>query len=100
MLHAYFLLTRGLRIIGLEALNSDDRKKHVGQSVQQVVPKDRPPMTVTEKIFAMHAIDSKGYVRTGETIRVSLDWIMASEASWAVRYILDLTSHWHRTNIS
>ncbi|KAM0458871.1 hypothetical protein ACHAPV_005861 [Trichoderma viride] len=67
----------------LEALNSDDRKKHVGQSVQQVVPKDRPPMTVTEKIFAMHAIDSKGYVRTGETIRVSLDWIMASEASWA-----------------
>lgn len=41
-------------------------------------------MNVTEKIFAMHAIDSKGYVRTGETIRVSLDWIMASEASWAV----------------
>ncbi|EHK47694.1 hypothetical protein TRIATDRAFT_44417 [Trichoderma atroviride IMI 206040] len=67
----------------LEALNSDDRKKHVGQSIQQVAPKDRPPMTVTEKIFAMHAIDSKGYVRTGETIRVSLDWIMASEASWA-----------------
>lgn len=53
-------------------------------------------MTVTEKIFAMHAIDSKGYVRTGETIRVSLDWIMASEASWAVRYILNLASLWHR----
>ncbi|KAH8121897.1 hypothetical protein FP744_10002942 [Trichoderma asperellum] len=67
----------------LEALNSDDRKKSVGQSVQQTAPKDRPPMTVTEKIFAMHAVDSKGYVRTGETIRVSLDWIMASEASWA-----------------
>ncbi|KAK1238937.1 hypothetical protein MKX08_005998 [Trichoderma sp. CBMAI-0020] len=67
----------------LEALNSDDRKKLVGQSIQQVAPKDRPPMNVTEKIFAMHAIDSKGYVRTGETIRVSLDWIMASEASWA-----------------
>ncbi|KAL6903236.1 aconitase iron-sulfur domain-containing protein [Trichoderma evansii] len=67
----------------LEALNSDDRKKSIGQSVQEIAPKDRPPMTVTEKIFAMHAIDSKGYVRTGETIRVSLDWIMASEASWA-----------------
>ncbi|RFU76559.1 aconitase family [Trichoderma arundinaceum] len=53
------------------------------QSVQKIAPKDRPPMTVTEKIFAMHALDSKGYVRTGETIRVSLDWIMASEASWA-----------------
>lgn len=49
-------------------------------------------MTVTEKIFAMHAIDSKGYVRTGETIRVSLDWIMASEASWAVRNILNPAS--------
>ncbi|PTB36660.1 hypothetical protein M441DRAFT_449504 [Trichoderma asperellum CBS 433.97] len=67
----------------LEALNSDDRKKSLGQSVQQTAAKDRPPMTVTEKIFAMHAVDSKGYVRTGETIRVSLDWIMASEASWA-----------------
>ncbi|KAH6604405.1 aconitase family [Trichoderma cornu-damae] len=67
----------------LEALNSDDRKKSVGQSVQKLAPKDRPPMTVTEKIFAMHAIDSKGYVRTGETIRVSLDWIIASEASWS-----------------
>lgn len=80
-------------MIGLEALNSDDRKKCIGQSIQQVAPKDRPPMTVTEKIFAMHAIDSKGYVRTGETIRVSLDWIMASEASWAVRHTLTLASH-------
>ncbi|KAK4073101.1 transcriptional regulator family: Fungal Specific TF [Trichoderma aggressivum f. europaeum] len=67
----------------LEALNSDDRKKSTQASTQKLAPKDRPPMTVTEKIFAMHAIDSKGYVRTGDTIRVSLDWIMASEASWA-----------------
>ncbi|KAL6825185.1 aconitase iron-sulfur domain-containing protein [Trichoderma camerunense] len=67
----------------LEALNSDDRKKSTQASTQKLAPKDRPPMNVTEKIFAMHAIDSKGYVRTGDTIRVSLDWIMASEASWA-----------------
>ncbi|KAL7934638.1 aconitase iron-sulfur domain-containing protein [Trichoderma chlorosporum] len=67
----------------LEALNSDDRKKSTKPNVQKLAPKERPPMTVTEKIFAMHAIDSKGYVKTGDTIRVSLDWIMASEASWA-----------------
>ncbi|KAL6822808.1 aconitase iron-sulfur domain-containing protein [Trichoderma sp. SZMC 28015] len=67
----------------LEALNSDDRKQSTQASTQKLAPKDRPPMNVTEKIFAMHAIDSKGYVRTGDTIRVSLDWIMASEASWA-----------------
>ncbi|KAJ4858218.1 aconitase family (aconitate hydratase) domain-containing protein [Trichoderma breve] len=67
----------------LEALNSDDRKKSTQASTQKLAPKDRPPMNVTEKIFAMHAIDSKGYVKTGDTIRVSLDWIMASEASWA-----------------
>ncbi|EHK17249.1 uncharacterized protein TRIVIDRAFT_41788 [Trichoderma virens Gv29-8] len=67
----------------LEALNSDDRKKSAQNNTQKVLPKDRPPMNVTEKIFAMHAIDSKGFVRTGDTIRVSLDWIMASEASWA-----------------
>jgi homoaconitase/3-isopropylmalate dehydratase large subunit len=53
-------------------------------------------MTVTEKIFAMHAVDSKGYVKTGETIRVSLDWIMASEASWAVRQISNLASQQHK----
>ncbi|CAK7234870.1 hypothetical protein SBRCBS47491_009095 [Sporothrix bragantina] len=40
-------------------------------------------MNVTEKIFAVHDIDGKGYVKSGETIRVSIDWIMASEASWA-----------------
>ncbi|KAL7947516.1 aconitase iron-sulfur domain-containing protein [Trichoderma barbatum] len=58
-------------------------KQLSNSSAYAVAPKDRPPMTVTEKIFAMHAIDSEGYVRTGDTIRVSLDWIMASEASWA-----------------
>jgi hypothetical protein len=42
-------------------------------------------MNVTEKIFALHDVDSKGWVRPGETIRVAVDWIMASEASWHVR---------------
>lgn len=52
--------------------------------VQSVAQKGRPPMNTTEKIFAMHSTNSNGYVQTGDTILVSIDWIMASEASWAV----------------
>ncbi|KAI1646814.1 aconitase family protein [Daldinia loculata] len=66
----------------LEALNSADREGGVGSRVMNFRPADRPPMNLTEKIFAMHDVDSKGYVRVGDTIRVAVDWIMASEASW------------------
>ncbi|KAI0006237.1 hypothetical protein F4779DRAFT_597114 [Xylariaceae sp. FL0662B] len=66
----------------LESLNSAD-KVHKGElAVVRIKPPGRPPMTLTEKIFAIHDIEPKGYVRTGETIRVSVDWIMASEATW------------------
>lgn len=41
-------------------------------------------MNVTEKIFALHDVDGAGAVRTGDIIRISVDWIMASEASWHV----------------
>lgn len=41
-------------------------------------------MNLTEKIFAMHNVDAKGFLQPGDTIRVSVDWIMASEASWGV----------------
>ncbi|SPO07049.1 probable aconitase family protein [Cephalotrichum gorgonifer] len=66
----------------LESLNSEDRAAH------QIVPSptrpaNRRPMTLTEKIFAMHDIGRRGVVCPGETIRVSVDWIMASEASWS-----------------
>lgn len=40
-------------------------------------------MTLTEKIFALHDVEGHGFVRTGTTIRVAIDWIMASEASWS-----------------
>ncbi|KAK8131833.1 aconitase family protein [Apiospora kogelbergensis] len=45
-------------------------------------PAGRRPMNVTEKIFALHDVSHAGQVKTGDTIRVSVDWIMASEASW------------------
>lgn len=48
------------------------------------IPDNRPPMTMTEKIFAIHAVEPTGSVQTGDTILVSIDWIMASEASWSV----------------
>lgn len=70
--------------VGLEALNSADRERGVGSRIMNFRPADRPPMNLTEKIFAMHDVDSKGYVRVGDTIRVAVDWIMASEASWGV----------------
>jgi homoaconitase/3-isopropylmalate dehydratase large subunit len=39
-------------------------------------------MTLTEKIFAMHDVQCRGYVSPGMTISVSVDWILASDASW------------------
>ncbi|KDN65687.1 putative aconitase family protein [Colletotrichum sublineola] len=39
-------------------------------------------MNVTEKIFALHDLSHAGYVRTGDIITISVDWVMASEASW------------------
>jgi hypothetical protein len=41
-------------------------------------------MNVAEKIFAIHDVDQKGHVKAGDMIRVSIDWVMASEASWSV----------------
>ncbi|KAG7038209.1 aconitase family protein [Colletotrichum scovillei] len=65
----------------LESLNSNDRR---GGPIVPLVsrPAGRRPMNVTEKIFALHDVTRTGWVRTGDTIRVSVDWIMASEASW------------------
>ena len=46
----------------------------------------RRPMTVTEKIFAHHAfhVSSPRGVKPGDFIRVSIDWVIASELSWIV----------------
>ncbi|KAF6838638.1 3-isopropylmalate dehydratase large subunit 2 [Colletotrichum musicola] len=65
----------------LESINSAERR---GGPVVPLVsrPEGRRPMNVTEKIFALHEVTRPGWVRTGDTIRVSVDWIMASEATW------------------
>ncbi|KAF4225630.1 hypothetical protein CNMCM6457_008052 [Aspergillus fumigatiaffinis] len=66
----------------LEALNSADRSR----SMVAPLP-SRPPgrrgMTLSEKIFALHDVARRGWVAPGDLIRVDVDWVIASEASWA-----------------
>ncbi|KAK6827302.1 3-isopropylmalate dehydratase large subunit 2 [Apiospora arundinis] len=65
----------------LEALNSVDRGRPALEP-STARPTDRRPMNITEKIFALHDVEPKGWVKPGEMIRVRVDWIMASEFSW------------------
>lgn len=71
----------------LEALNSADRSR----SMLAPLP-SRPPgrrgMTLSEKIFALHDVAHRGWVAPGDLIRVDVDWVIASEASWAVRFTI------------
>ncbi|KAF7156298.1 hypothetical protein CNMCM5623_009691 [Aspergillus felis] len=66
----------------LEALNSEDRSR----SMLAPLP-SRPPgrrgMTLSEKIFASHEVAHRGWVAPGDLIRLDVDWVIASEASWA-----------------
>ncbi|KAJ9144998.1 Aconitase family protein [Pleurostoma richardsiae] len=66
----------------LEALNSSDRSNQ-SPVPAAFKPPERRPMTLAEKIFAMHNVEPTGEVCVGDTIRVYVDWIMASEASWS-----------------
>lgn len=66
----------------LEALNSVDRSREPPSPLLHR-PSGRRGMTLAEKIFAAHDVESKGYVRPGDVIRVDVDWVMASEISWA-----------------
>ncbi|KAK8128960.1 aconitase family protein [Apiospora sp. TS-2023a] len=65
----------------LEALNSADRSRPALEP-SATKPTDRRPMNVTEKIFALHDVETRGWVKPGQMIRVRVDWIMASEFSW------------------
>lgn len=69
----------------LEALNSADRAKAKPEPLS-IRPAGRRGMTLSEKIFAMHDVAQKGYVKVGDLIRVDVDWVIASEASWAVGF--------------
>ncbi|KAF2028649.1 hypothetical protein EK21DRAFT_113662 [Setomelanomma holmii] len=65
----------------LESLNSSNRSVTPPTPLPSR-PSKRRGMTLTEKIFAHHDISRQGYVRSGMTISVSVDWILASDASW------------------
>ena len=73
-----------LVVAWLESLNSTDRARAPPVPLA-VRPPGRRGMTLSEKIFALHDIDRRGSVAPGELIRVDVDWVIASEASWAVR---------------
>lgn len=68
----------------MESLNSADRAKSPRPQLSSR-PDGRRAMTLSEKIFADHDIQQRGFVKAGDLIRVDVDWVMASEASWAVR---------------
>jgi hypothetical protein len=71
--------------IWLEALNSEDRTRHLPKGLLNVPP-GRRPMTLTEKILVHHSIDPlavEGPV-VGEVLRISVDWVVTSELAWAV----------------
>jgi hypothetical protein len=70
----------------LEALNSADRAKAKPEPLP-IRPAGRRGMTLSEKIFAMHDVAPKGFVKVGDLIRVDVDWVIASEASWAVQFL-------------
>lgn len=71
----------------LESLNSADREKLIPCLLTER-PEGRRGMTMSEKIFAMHDLNQKGFVAPGDIIRVRVDWILASEVSWAVGFLL------------
>lgn len=66
----------------MEALNYEDRRSSPIQPLDYR-PDGRRGMTLAEKIFASHDVSRKGEVKVGDVIRLDVDWVMASELSWA-----------------
>ncbi len=67
----------------LEAVKSAERSRHAPKPLRER-PQGRRSMTMAEKVFAAHDVSRKGWVRAGEVIQVDVDWVLASELSWAV----------------
>ena len=66
----------------MEALNYQDRRSAVTSALMSRPP-GRRGMTLSEKILAAHDVARKGEVRPGDVIRLDVDWVIASELSWA-----------------
>ncbi|RAH70345.1 aconitase family protein [Aspergillus aculeatinus CBS 121060] len=74
---------RGLLEAWLESLNSAERARGL-HSPLSVRASSTRPMTLAEKILAHHAfsLPSAEGLKGGDFIRVTVDWIIASELSW------------------
>ncbi|KAK1757919.1 hypothetical protein QBC47DRAFT_319632 [Echria macrotheca] len=66
----------------LDALNYQDRIA-APPPVLDKRPPSRRAMTLPEKILAAHDVARTGSVKPGDVIRLDVDWVMASELSWA-----------------
>lgn len=68
----------------LAAVSSAELARKPPEPLRQKRPGTRP-MTLAEKIFAHHALTAprdKGGVQAGDLVRVSIDWVIASEVTW------------------
>ncbi|KAK6068988.1 aconitase family protein [Seiridium cupressi] len=66
----------------LEALNYQDRNSSPTPPLNHR-PNGRRGMTLAEKILAAHDVARRGEVKPGDVIRLDVDWVIASELSWA-----------------
>jgi hypothetical protein len=69
----------------LEALNAAESATQLPAPLPAKTP-NTWPMTLVEKILVQHAfsLPSPQGVSVGELMRVSVDWVIASELSWVV----------------
>lgn len=68
----------------LEALNSAEKVAIAIPATPQRLAETRP-MNLAQKIFAQHVVDgcAPEGLKSGDVVRVSVDWILASELSWS-----------------
>ena len=69
----------------LESVKSSEKSNNY-LNTNTLRPRDAKPMTLAQKIFTQHALGSKDAehgLALGDVIRVGVDWIIASELSWA-----------------
>jgi len=72
----------------LEAINSREKSFDFLSYRTSPVEGTRP-MTLAQKIFAQHVVGEKPVhgLAAGDVVRVGVDWILASELSWAVCFL-------------
>ena len=69
----------------LASLNAAERTRRLPLALTEK-PAGRRPMTLSQKIFAHHAIGapSADELKIGDVVRFTCDWVMASELSYVV----------------